>query len=78
LTYLNSYNGRRFITSDESSSLLSYNCGNILFSYASSIFRHQWTVNASVQNVWNAQYQIVAYRPMPGIHYQLGLGVSLN
>ncbi|MEO6832024.1 MAG: TonB-dependent receptor [Chitinophagaceae bacterium] len=76
-TYLNSLVGKRFITSDESASISSYSNGNIYLSYATGKTRPKWQVNLAVQNLWNAHYQIVAYRPMPGIHYQLGLVVSI-
>lgn len=78
VTYLHSLVGKRFITSDESASLSSYNSGNIFFSFSTQKFRPEWSLYASVQNLWNAHYQIVAYRPMPGIHYQVGFGVSVR
>ncbi|MCB0656150.1 MAG: TonB-dependent receptor [Saprospiraceae bacterium] len=49
-----------------------YDLGSIGLSYRSSRprWRGEWYLR--VDNLWNADYRVVEYRPMPGISYRLG------
>jgi vitamin B12 transporter len=73
LTYVQSYAGTRYITADESAGLAPYTTGNVLVSYTTRHFGPHISINASVQNIWNSRYAVVAYRPMPGINYLIGI-----
>jgi iron complex outermembrane receptor protein len=67
------YIGRRFITSDESSWLRPYAVGDLYVNYKHKISKGvSIGIQASINNIWNAQYTVVGFRPMPGINYLLG------
>ncbi|MBS1643908.1 MAG: TonB-dependent receptor [Bacteroidetes bacterium] len=75
---LNTFVGERFITSDESAVLPTYNIGTLHLGYALQKFIPKLNFDLSIQNLWNTHYEVVAYRPMPGLHFLLGLGLNLN
>lgn len=77
LNYNHTYTGYRFITVDESAYLSPYHTGNIYLSWACSSGRYSMSLSAFAGNVWNASYQVVGGRPMPGRNAGLGLGLSL-
>jgi iron complex outermembrane receptor protein len=71
MAYLQQWTGRRFTTSDNSESLKGFSTGNLL----GQIFlkKAKITLDFRLENVWNAPYQIIAYRPMPGCSFRVGL-----
>lgn len=72
------YNGSVFITSDNSDTLPSYAVSNV---GASRNFKTKgkWNLDAAlhVNNLFNKNYQNVAYRPMPNRNIQIKLTVKL-
>src|SRR5690606_24743054 len=78
LSYVHSYAGTRYITADESAALEPYHTGNVLASYSIGYFKPRITFNAAIQNIWNAPYAVVAYRPMPGINYLISISVGTD
>lgn len=75
---LNTFVGQRFITADESAELPAYNIGTLHLGYSLQKFIPKLNIDLSIQNLWNTHYEVVAYRPMPGLHFLLGLGLNLN
>lgn len=67
------YTGRRFITSDESASIEPYLLGNIRLDYTWKAQRHSFTFQGIINNIWNVQYEVVGFRPMPGTNYLLSI-----
>lgn len=39
--------------------------------------KDNWSVGASINNIFNTNYKTTAYRPMPGINYQINLTLKL-
>ena len=76
LSYTHAYTGYRFITSDESEYLSPYQVGNISAMYHT--YAGHWLVrlSAQVNNVWNQQYAVVAFRPMPGTNVLFGVSIG--
>jgi vitamin B12 transporter len=72
-----SFNGRRYITSDESAYLPHYLVSNLRIRYAATVKRIPFILQGTVNNVFNTQYAVVGFRPMPGINYRLSLACSL-
>jgi iron complex outermembrane receptor protein len=73
------YTGRRYITSDESNWLRPYVLGDLYINYKHVIGRGTSIgIQGCINNIWNAQYTVVGYRPMPGINYLLGLILSFE
>lgn len=77
LNYNHSYTGYRFITTDESSWLTPYQCGNIQLLYTKPFRGRILQLSAQVNNVWNEQYSVAGYRPMPGTNWLLGIVAHL-
>ncbi|HTO17089.1 MAG TPA: TonB-dependent receptor [Edaphocola sp.] len=74
--YNHNYTGFRFITTDESIYLKPYHTGNLQLAYIFYFKKISATLNLQIQNLWNEQYQIVAYRPMPNRFFNLGTQIS--
>lgn len=75
--YNHTYTGYRYITIDESSWLLPYNTGNIQLSYDLSLNRVPCRFSLRCNNVWDHDYQVVGFRPMPGINWQADIRITL-
>jgi len=73
INYNHTYTGYRYITSDESEYLTPYQTGNMQVMYNSFLLRHAIQVIGQCNNLWNQTYQVVAYRPMPGINALIGI-----
>ncbi|MBU2904811.1 MULTISPECIES: TonB-dependent receptor [Arenibacter] len=68
------YNGSVYTTTDNSDSLPSYTIGNIGMDYHwPDIPEIKFTIGVRVNNLFNKDYQNVAYRPMPNRNFQLQL-----
>lgn len=77
INYNHTYTGYRFITTDESEYILPYNTGNLQATYDLYLAHCPLSVSLQCNNIWNQQYQVVAYRPMPGINWLAGLKLTL-
>jgi len=75
--YNHTYTGYRFITTDESEYLLPYQTGNVQLMVNTVISRHNVRFTCQCNNIWNEKYQVVAYRPMPGINWLAGFKADL-
>ena len=68
------YNGSVYTTTDNSDSLPSYTLGNIGLDYhLPGISKIKFILGMRVNNLFNKNYQNVAYRPMPNRNFQLQL-----
>lgn len=77
INYNHTYTGYRFITTDESEYILPYNTGNLQATYDLYLAHCPLSVSLQCNNIWDQQYQVVAYRPMPGINWLAGLKLTL-
>lgn len=75
--YNHTYTGYRFITSDESEYLLPYQTGNAQLMYNSTIHKHSLQLTAQCNNIWNEQYEVAAYRPLPGVNWLAGFKIGI-
>jgi len=78
VNYNHTYTGYRFTTSDESYYMQPYQTGNIQLSYSHVLRKDLWHLIMQCNNIWNERYQVVAFRPMPGINWLAGLGVDIG
>ncbi len=69
LNYNHTYTGYRFITIDESQYLLPYQTGNAQIMYGLNAGACKIQFAVQVQNIFNARYEIVSGRPMPGRYF---------
>lgn len=77
VNYNHTYTGYRFVTTDESIYLLPYQTGNLQLMYPFTIKGLQFQSAIQIQNIWNTQYEVIAYRPMPRRFMMLSLQMSL-
>jgi outer membrane cobalamin receptor len=68
------YTSYRFITTDESQWLMPYANSNLYLAYRMPASKqHQLQATARIQNIFNADYQGIVGRTMPGRNLSLGL-----
>lgn len=68
-----SYTGLRFTTSDNKSSLPVFQLSFASFGYAHQFKKHTVGVNVTIENLFNTEYQTIAWRPMPGRSFLINL-----
>lgn len=73
LYYSQSYTGQRYINSDNSQALVPYTTGTVRLGKIFWFNRHNLELYVTVENLWDEQYQNVAWRPMPGRSYLGGI-----
>ena len=74
--YLHQLSGARYTASDESAQLDSYHTGQLLAQYRFQVHAFRISLDGRVENCWDAPYQVIAYRPMPGRSFRIGLGIG--
>lgn len=78
LQYSYRYTGERFTASDHSSSLKAFHLSECYLSWSPDIYKQHLTVYASAGNLFNTNYQVMPWRPMPGRNYRFGINLQLN
>ncbi len=79
LNVVYNYTGIRYLTTDNSSYLPSYNVLDLVFQYHIDwANKHRINVQIDINNVLNAEYMSVAWLPMLGINYLLSVRYTLN
>ena len=66
--YLQQFTGERL--DNAANKISAFQIGNILTSYA--LLRGRVRIDFRVENIWNNQYEIIRYRPMPGRAWRVG------
>ncbi len=78
LNYTQIYTGYRYTTSDNTQYLKPYTIGNFSISQIVKLHTSKIKVTAQFNNVWQETYQVMAYRAMPLLSFQLGLTFYFN
>ncbi len=78
INYRQSFTGLRYITRDNSDYLPAYNTGDIIFSKTVKLGKFGIKLQFNIFNLYNTEYQSVAYYPMPGRNYRLSLLFKLK
>lgn len=76
LNYNHSYTGLRYVNMDETGALAAFSTGNLQLAYSFRLQHHQFSVSAQANNLWDARYQVMNARPMPGRNWLLALRLS--
>ncbi|MCB0526947.1 MAG: TonB-dependent receptor [Lewinellaceae bacterium] len=84
--YLHQWTGKRYVTTDNSDVLQGFMTGNFLAQYDFPILRStslagskaksgskRLVVYVRLENLWDQAYQVIAFRPMPGRNWLLGV-----
>ena len=78
LLYGHQYIGLRYTTSDNKSSLPAFQLSYVSLGYEYTIKKHTVGINFTVDNLLNADYQSIAWRPMPGRSFLINLNYQFN
>jgi vitamin B12 transporter len=70
VAYLQQFTGERLDNGGKA--VKAFQIGNLLVSCAP--LKGRLTVDFRLENIWNAQYEIIRYRPMPGRNWRIGVG----
>ena len=73
LRYHHTYTGYRYITTDHSHFLDPFDVAGCSLSHGITIGKHRFLVSASVKNLYNENYQVIAWRAMPGRSIEAGI-----
>ncbi|MBL0048680.1 MAG: TonB-dependent receptor plug domain-containing protein [Bacteroidetes bacterium] len=77
ISYLHNYTGKRFTNSENTEYLKSFKIGTITLSKTVTFKKIKFDIYSQFVNIWNEQYQIIAWRPMPLANYVVGLSVRI-
>lgn len=78
LLYGHSYTGIRYTTSDNHSSLPAFQLSYASFGYAHQFKKHTVGLNFTIDNLFNQEYQTIAWRPMPGRSFLINLNYKFQ
>ena len=75
--YIQNFTSKRFTATDNARSIDAYSTGDILFSYR-YFYKTSFHFHLKINNIWNADYEIIESRPMPQRYFQTGISVFFN
>jgi iron complex outermembrane receptor protein len=78
ISYTQIYTGYRYTLSDNTRYLKPYTVGNLRLSQTISFADSKISFYLQINNIWGETYQVLAYRAMPLMSYQLGLSLQFN
>lgn len=78
LFYQHSLTGITFTTTDNTSAIPSYHIANAGCSKSIKIRNCNSTAFLNVMNLFDTNYQVIAYRPMPGRWFMAGLNIQIT
>ena len=78
LYFSGNFTGLTFTSSDNERSLPGFFTSDIALGKAFSAGKGQIRISFRVNNIFDTEYQVVAYRPMPGRTYHLSFSLTLN
>jgi vitamin B12 transporter len=77
-SYIHQITGARYTSSDNTSSIPAFQTADIMAKY---FFRYRsatFSLFGAGRNIWNEQYEIIEWRPMPGRHFEIGINFYYN
>jgi vitamin B12 transporter len=78
LAYSHIFVGLRYTTSDNALSLPYYHFANLKLEKNFILKKNLFGIFFKINNLFNENYQVIAYRPMPGKNYSAGININLN
>lgn len=70
--------GRRFINEEESKYLIPYHITNLSLSQTFSIKNNSFKIRLNINNIFNQDYYVLNWQPMPGINYVIALNMIIK
>jgi vitamin B12 transporter len=78
ISYLQNYTGKRYTNNEETEYLPAFTTGNIVVAKTLVYKKVYLALTLQALNIWNEQYQVIAWRPMPLANYQFGISLGFN
>lgn len=78
LHYAHRFIGKRYTTSDFSSTLPHYQVGNLNFSAELKHHKHRAKLYLGIRNLWNVAYEVIAWQAMPGRSFNAGFALHFE
>jgi iron complex outermembrane receptor protein len=78
VSYIHTYTGNRFTTTDNTGYIQGYQLGNLIVNKTFLMNRIRCNLNARINNIWNKSYQTIPGQAMPLRYYELGLSIFFN
>jgi vitamin B12 transporter len=72
------WTGARFTASDNTASLPPFHVGWASASYRLPLRKHAISLGCGIDNIFNEQYQMIAWRPMPGRAWRVSLAYTFS
>jgi iron complex outermembrane receptor protein len=78
LRYFHGYTGYRYITQDHSRYLEPFATGELLLSWSGQFRNSGVMLFLNCKNCWDEEYQVIAWRAMPGRYFETGFLIDLK
>jgi len=78
IIYNQTYTGIRWTTADNTESLKPYTLGNLICGKQFYTSHFQFDISFHINNIWNVNYQVIEWVPMPQRNYQFSLKINYN
>ncbi|MGB3948707.1 MAG: TonB-dependent receptor, partial [Bacteroidia bacterium] len=78
ITYVHTYTGYRYTSSDNLNYLKPFDIANISIAQHFTTPKTDFKLYVQINNVFGKAYQVIAYRPMPLLNYQVGISINFN
>jgi len=77
-SYSQQFTGIRYTSTDHTTSLPAFSLGDLRVGSQVRLGPHQLEFYGGIRNLWNTDYQAIAWRPMPGRNGYAGLRLHFN
>lgn len=78
LSYQYHFVGHRYTSSDQSRFLQAYSTSDLTLARKLSYKKHQFDLSFSIMNLFDTNYQMMEWRPVPGRNFRLKLSYTLD
>ena len=78
LNYFHDFTDERFTSLENDQKLKAYQIGEFNLAYESTIHKSRIHIFLSIKNCWDVNYQVIAYRAMPGRSFQTGIVLKIK
>ncbi len=78
LSYNHNYTGYRYTSTDNSEYLNPYDLGSFYVSLKKQLKNFNTSIYFQINNFWNKNYQIISYRAMPEMNFNLGVSLKVK
>ena len=76
IKYTSNYTGMQYTDAENTRYLDAFTTADFLLSTKINLKQFQCTATLTVRNCWDEKYQVIAWRPMPGRNYEVGIVIG--